>query len=216
MTTLSLAAIALLLLLTRHGSAYPHPPSNANVQSKTGISNVHLHLRSKPPTSPPLTHFNSTALPQGFQIACSTTGNHKITVDSCRPTLNHFRVFPDYRRIQSFLEGKYPKKEPPPLILHHKNANCGVKIASLYPLVEDRFSWEQIRATATDIVADCEDKGGWGGWSPVGTGLGFYVRVLGFVEPGSESDTSTVREGVGWGGLREGMYEVGDRTSLRA
>ena len=42
------------------------------------------------------------------------------------------------------------------------------------------FSWQQVRAAAMAISEECEDNPGYGGWTPVGSGVGWEVRVLGF------------------------------------
>lgn len=47
----------------------------------------------------------------------------------------------------------------------------------------DRFSYEMVRALATDIVESCQDEGGFGGWSPIGRGVGWWVRVTGYNGP---------------------------------
>ena len=96
------------------------------------------------------------------------------------------------------------------------DADCAVEIASRSLYIEDDFSWEQVRATATDIVADCEDKGGWGGWSPIGRRTGFYVRVIGFVEEGSGGNGSVVGEEVGLGNLTESAVGVVDARSFES
>lgn len=43
----------------------------------------------------------------------------------------------------------------------------------------DAFSFEEVRRLATEIVEDCQDLGGRGGWSGIGRGVGWRVRVIG-------------------------------------
>lgn len=60
-----------------------------------------------------------------------------------------------------------------------------MEIEAANPSVEDRFSFEQVRGLATDIVEDCQTKGGFGGFASIGVkeGVGGWtVRVIGFVE----------------------------------
>lgn len=33
---------------------------------------------------------------------------------------------------------------------------------------------------ATDIVEECQEEGGFGGYGPVGAGVGWMVKVIGF------------------------------------
>lgn len=219
MTIMNLAVILSVMLWPRKGSAYPHPHSSAAIQPNTGVSNI--HLRSTPPISLPLTLLNSSNIPDppppNSIVTCLMTGSRKTTVDGCRPTLNQFRTFPDYRLVQPFREGKYPKRpETPPLVVFSKDADCAVEIASRSLYVEDDFSWEQVRATATDIVADCEDKGGWGGWSPIGRGIGFFVRVIGFVEEGSRGNGSVVGGEIVLGNLTESAVGIVDARSFKS
>ena len=219
MNIMNLAVIVSVMLWPGKGSVYPHPDSSGPSQPNTGVSN--LHLRSTPPTSPTLTLLNSSNIPTppspNSVVTCFMTGDHKTTVDGCRPTLNYFRTFPDYRLVQPFREGKCPKRpDKPPLIVFSGDADCAVEIASRSLYIEDDFSWEQVRATATDIVADCEDKGGWGGWSPIGRGIGFFVRVIGYVEEGSRGNGSVVGDEVGLGNLTQSAVGVVDARSFES
>ena len=50
------------------------------------------------------------------------------------------------------------------------------------PYRDDMFSWEQLRAAALAVAEDCEDSFGYGGWTLVGEGVGWNVKVLGFRE----------------------------------
>ena len=58
----------------------------------------------------------------------------------------------------------------------------------------DKFSYEMVRQRATDIVEECQDYGGLGGWSPMGRGLGWYVRIIGY----KESNESSLRNRTIW------------------
>ena len=110
-------------------------------------------------------------------------------VDGCRPTLNYFRTFPNYRRIQDFMEGRYPKlPSKPPYAVHHELSNCAVQIASGDPMIIDDFSFEQARALATEILEVCWDSGGHGGTAPIGHGRGWQVSVIGFALPPDPPD----------------------------
>lgn len=55
----------------------------------------------------------------------------------------------------------------------------------------DRFSYEMVRQKATDLVEECQEYGGMGGWSPMGRGLGWYVKIIGYKEP----DESSIKNG---------------------
>ena len=123
-------------------------------------------------------------------------------VDGCRPTLNYIRTFPNYRRVQDFMEERYPKiPSKPPYAIHHEGSNCALQIASDNPLTIDDFSFEQARALATEILEVCQDRGGRGGFAPIGHGVGWRVCVIGFkLGPGPPVDTSLLEEV----GLRNG------------
>lgn len=58
------------------------------------------------------------------------------------------------------------------------------------------MSWQQIRAAATAISEECEDNPGYGGRMPVGSALGWVVRVWGFREEVGEMNGTVVGEGV--------------------
>lgn len=108
----------------------------------------------------------------------------KTDVDGCRFTLNYIRSFPNYRKIQDFLVGWYPKvPSKPPYAVHDKRSNCAVQIDTSDPRIADDFSFEHVRALATEILEVCRDKGGRGGFAPIGHGVGWRVAVVGFVAP---------------------------------
>ncbi len=119
-------------------------------------------------------------------IECFQGGRGRIAtdVDGCRPTLNHFRTFPNYRRLQDFIEGRCPKlPSKPPYAVHQVQSTCAIQIYSGNPLTRDAFSFEQVRALATQILEDCQDPGGYGGFAPIGRGVGWEVVVIGFKLP---------------------------------
>ena len=132
-------------------------------------------------------------------------------VDGCRPTLNYFRTFPNYRRIQDFMEDRYPKlPSKPPYAVHHKLSNCAVQIASGDPMIIDDFSFEQARALATEILEVCQDSGGHGGTAPIGHGRGWKVSVIGFALPPDPPDGTGLLEEMSSGNETSVPVEVVD------
>ena len=128
------------------------------------------------------------------EIECFHSGQDRpfTNVEGCRPTLNYFRTFPNYRLVQDFMEARYPKlPSKPPYAVHHTRSNCAVQIASTSPLVIDKFSFEQARALATEILEMCEDSGGHGGVAPIGHGTGWRVAVVGYVLHPHSIDTTS-------------------------
>ena len=141
-------------------------------------------LFSDPPSPPPAPH--------PLRITCFQTGM-RTTVATCRATLNIIRTFPLYRRIQNFQESRSPTiPDKPPLYIYARSSDCALELASIGPEVVDRFSYEMVRQKAMDIVEECQEYGGFGGWSPMGRGLGWYVRIIGYTEmdgPSSRNET---------------------------
>ena len=187
MTFQSLTRTLLLILFTcaYETSAYPHKLVDplASVQAPTLL----------PRSSLSLTLSNTTVLipPGGFQCYEPKPGRSSTTVDGCRATLNYIRTFPKYRTKQDFLEGRRPRDPSlPPYVIHHEDSNCAIRIASQDPGVVDRFSFQQIRQSATDILTDCEENWGVGGIASLGAGLGWTVAVIGIdsLERGNWSD----------------------------
>ena len=89
------------------------------------------------------------------------------TVDTCRPTLNKIRKFPDYSKPQYFKPHKSPLVPfPPPFTLQVKNSTCEFRLIFIPKpgQIEDRFSWRDVRDIATNIVEECQP--------PQGQGLG--------------------------------------------
>jgi len=129
---------------------------------------------------------NSTVfLPGGSSrtnILCfeAAQGRETTSIDGCRSTLNYLRGLPHYRLAQLFQERRYPKEpSTPPYIFHVRDSNCAIQLACGSTTIIDRFSFEQVRALATDIVEDCQTKGGYGGVAPLGSGVGWTVKVIG-------------------------------------
>ncbi len=107
-------------------------------------------------------------------------GRETTSIDGCRPTLNRLRALPLYRLVQEFQEGAKPKvPSKPPYIFHVKDSTCGIQLACGSTTITDKFSFEQVRALATDILEDCQSKGGYGGVAPLGKGVGWTVKVIG-------------------------------------
>lgn len=170
-----LLLILLLLHLEEVQSIYP----------QTSPSLVHqISLPTNNTTTFLPTNNTSTSLPAPIgAIECFTyeQGREPTNVDGCRPTLNYIRTFPKYRVIQDFMEDRYPKLPfKPPYALHHVHSNCAVQIASESPYIIDDFSFEQARALATEILEVCLNHGGYGGFAPIGHGVGWRVAVVGW------------------------------------
>ena len=144
-------------------------------------------------------------------IECFRDGQGRMAtdVDGCRPTLNHFRTFLNYRRLQDFIEGQCPKSpSKPPYAVHHLQSNCAVQIASGNPNIRDDFSFEQARALATEILEECQDRGGRGGFAPIGHGVGWRVAVIGFKLPPDPPYSTGLLEDDGSGNGTSGPIEI--------
>ena len=95
-----------------------------------------------------------------------------------------------------------PMKRPatPPYMWHDEKTFCTVEIRVNDTRVIDKFSFEQARSLATDILQDCESTGGWGGESIIGEKKeGWYVRTLGIKLDEAAFDGAAMLEGVGQG-----------------
>ena len=124
----------------------------------------------------------SAASPVNAQVTCFHDGL-TTNVTGCRPTLNYIRTFPDYKKVQPFLEHKSPKvPNKPPMIIFHRESTCAIEISAQNPQYEDRFSFEQVRALATDIVEECQVEGGYGGYAFIGKKKWWAIKVIGFVK----------------------------------
>ena len=87
-------------------------------------------------------------------------------------------------------------RSTPPYIWHDPETSCRVEIIADNPLLIDKFSFEQARSLATEIVQDCQDMGCFGGESIIGVEkVGWMVRVMGIkLDPGTSNDTTIVKE----------------------
>lgn len=158
-----------------HTPNHPPPSSLLIVPPQTSSNSTRTHINPLPPPPGPI-----------GVIECwpPRPDRPETDVDGCRLTLNAIRAFPDYRKIQDFLIGWYPKlPSKPPYAVHHDRSNCAIQIDSSDPRIADDFSFEQVRALATEILQVCSDKGGRGGFAPIGHGIGWRVAVVGFVAP---------------------------------
>ena len=189
---------ALLLYSAFKASAYSPPRDPRALQLITPstsspntvpqlLSLVPQNGTNAPPTpspSPPLPP--PPPRPSTGAIRCFQEGGQsKMTdVDGCRPTLNYFRSFPNYRLVQEFIEHRKPKlPSKPPYAVHHVLSNCAVQIAPDNPGDVDKFSFERARALATEILETCVDHGGRGGTAPIGRDNGWRVTVIGYGLP---------------------------------
>lgn len=102
----------------------------------------------------------------GTRILCfkAAEGRETTSIDGCRLTLNRIRRLPNYRLKQDFQEGRNPKDPfKPPYIFHEEGSDCAIQLASGSETIVDKFSFEQVRSLATDILEDCQAFGGYGG-----------------------------------------------------
>lgn len=151
-------------------------PDPFNLHSSQALSHLALNLT----TNQPLPSF-STPNPA---ITCFPSGS-TTTVAGCRVALNYFKDFPNYKVVQPFQMGRCPtilNDQKPPLLIFAKEANCAIEITTNKPSdvnIVDAFSFEEVRRLAMDVIEDCQDAGGHGGWSPLGRGVGWHIRVIG-------------------------------------
>ena len=146
-------------------------------------------------------------------IECFSVGSARraTDVEGCRPTLNYLRTFPYYRRIQDFMEGRYPKlPSKPPYAVHSVQSNCAVQIASENPYTSDKFSFEQARALAIEILEFCQDHGGLGGFAPIGRRVGWRVVVVGYKFNPDPPDRTGLFEEIGSGNGTLVPVEIGE------
>ncbi|KAL9628658.1 MAG: hypothetical protein Q9164_007187 [Protoblastenia rupestris] len=126
------------------------------------------------------------------------------------------RTFPNYRLVQEFQVNKKPKIPfSPPWGLLNRGATCEIQLSHFGDeRMSDKFSFEQIRSLATDIIEDCQPPrgAGVGGWSEIGNQKGWVVKVRGvqkievsgvdknvtrMVEEGEGGDVASLPLGVG-------------------
>ena len=170
--------------------AFTYPPA------ETHDLNAARRATSLLPTSPSL--FNASSLTtHTYPIHCYNEGDVHTSLAGCRPSLNVIRSCPAYRTRQLFRMGRSPLlPRSPPLIITHPSADCAIGVACVLPFQDDYFSWEQVRAAALAVAVECEDRDGYGGWTSVGQGVGWDVRVLGWVEDAGEVNGTMLGEEV--------------------
>ena len=147
---------------------------------------------------------NPTTYPRPNGITCYEQGEKHapIKIADCRGLLNNLKSIPGYRRVQPFIERQMPvlpTKRPgtPPYIWHDESTFCTVEIRVNDTRVIDKFSFEQARSLATEILQDCESSGGWGGESVIGEKQeGWYVRTVGIKLDEAVSGGTAMFEGV--------------------
>ena len=153
----------------------------------------------------------------GFSLPVNTTASRKpvsandhscygpgdrrvsVTMDDCRPLFNWMRTLPNYGLEQDFREGQKPRlpnRDPPtpPFTWWDEVRHCAISIIADNPFIVDRFSFKQARALATELIEDCQDEGGYGGFSVIGkNGVGWTVRAIGIeLEPEPPSNGTTL------------------------
>lgn len=103
------------------------------------------------------------------------------TIASCRQTLRMMSTFKPRYQEQEFTMGSKPKQpHPPPFGFHAFDSDCIIEIYSSYLTVSDRFSWEQVRVLAQQILQDCQDQGlSAGGRASIGNDIGWQVVAHG-------------------------------------
>ncbi len=171
--------------------AFAYPPTNPH--------DLNVARRATPLLSPSPSLFNASTptIHPNVVLECFPEGNIRTSLAGCRPTLNYIRTFPSYRTRQLFKMGRSPRLPVrPPTIIYDENADCAVEVACAEPFHEDMFSWEQVRAAATTVAADCEENYGYGGRTVVGQGVGWNVRVLGFKDDAGGVNGTVVGEEV--------------------
>lgn len=80
-------------------------------------------------------------------------------------------------------------------MIQEPGSTCAIRIAVAHSDIVDYFSFSQVRRLVTDILAVCRGTEGFGGWAPVGNGIGWTVAV----------------GGVGEGGVRSGVWSGSSR-----
>jgi len=138
------------------------------------------------------THSVPSILASRIECFNPLPGRPPATIAGCKATLDKFKTFPLYRLVQDFQEHKYPRKpEPPPFAVYDRQ--CIVEVKTDNPLIFDRFSFEQVRVLALEIIEDCLDHGGIGGIAPIGRGVGWTVSAKGVrIVPATSIGNDTV------------------------
>lgn len=171
----TLALFASLVLLLAHGSTKPYSPRRAlpptNIFQTTPGQSLQIDITNT-------THSVSPVQVTHIQCFLPHPERPLATIDGCRATLNKIKTFPLYRLEQDFLENIFPRKpSPPPLAIY--DYQCIVEIKANDAHTTDKFSFEQVRLLALDILEHCSNHGGIGGISPIGRGIGWTVAVKG-------------------------------------
>ena len=152
----------------------------------------------------PVQHITNYTIPQTptNSITCFDFGpltHRKTSLHGCKDTLRQIRQFDDFKRIQEFLERMRPlKPDKPPYYLASRDATCSVEIASHeQPTVADRFSFEQVKLLAQDILQDCgdEEEVSYGGEAHIGPKMVWKVAVRGWKAPTGSLDLGGGGEG---------------------
>lgn len=109
----------------------------------------------------------------------------RINMDACRPLFTYMKTLTNYALEQDFQEHRRPRlsnMDPttPPYTWWDEGTHCAIRIMVGDPRASDRFSFRQARTLATEVVQDCQDSGGWGGFADIGRDhVGWTVRVMG-------------------------------------
>lgn len=162
------------------------------------ISQAQPHLSALKPSSKyepsNLLSTNTTSPLLAHPILCydSGPGRTSTSLRTCSPVLLHIRHLPSYWRSQYFQEGRYPTSpHPPPYMFYKLEADCAIQVGAGQRQVTDFFSWEQVRASAIEILVECEGRGGFGGVMPLGSGVGWTIKLIGIVHsPEGDGDES--------------------------
>ena len=117
---------------------------------------------------------------------CWSPGEHTSTdVTGCRPLLTKIRGFEPYRIPQTFQEYKTPVFPfVPPFGFTVKDCTCELRVKATSPRWVDKFSWNDVRTMATDLVENCQPPrgAGEGGWDLIGPKKKWIVEIVG-IEP---------------------------------
>ena len=168
-------------MIWSHGiSGFPYAKLQAASQLPP-LANLSLSMPEAPAasnlTKPPYTCYD----PAASRVA--------ITVDDCRDTLRLIRQMPNYRRVQEFERHKRPlipeegsrAFQTPPFLIAPDLTKCGLEIRDVIPGLIDKFSFEQVKELAQDIVEECNSPGkpGHGGQCSLGQNNRWMIRIFG-------------------------------------
>ena len=148
------------------------------------LSNVDSTISILPPT---MTNFSE------ITAQCFDVGEyHPTNVDTCRPLLTKIRAFDKYRTKQTFQMYKTPKSPfEPPFGFTVRKCTCELRVKATGLQWVDKFSWEEVRAMATNIVEDCQPPrgAGVGGWDLIGPEKRWIVEMIGIIPHDNEART---------------------------